>query len=174
MERLLATATDTVSSGISWGLALPTDILILIVGSVVLAVAFLALGLRRAIAFILALEIAAVLYRTFPYFDSLGEAESSLSANLALFAALTIALTFLLSRPLCIEYSSTRVYQLLQAYVLGLSALSLLLAFSYHIITLEGLYQFGPLITALFSPDQFFFWWLIAPLVLLWPLSRLE
>ena len=172
MGDILGTATSTLEAGINWGLGLPTDILIVVGGSVVLTIAFVAFGLRRALAFMLALEIGALIYRSFPYFGSLGGAESSLTANAALLLGMVLILTFFISRAVVAEFSQSRVYQFLQAFALGASTMALLLAFSYNVLSFESFYHFGPLIATLFAPDQFFFWWLLTPLVLIWPLSR--
>jgi hypothetical protein len=49
-------------------------------------------------------------------------------------------------------------------FVLSFLAATFLLALAYHVFNVTHIYTFPEPMNSLFAPDQFFFWWFIAPL----------
>lgn len=50
-------------------------------------------------------------------------------------------------------------------FVLSFLAAAFLLALGYHVFHVSNIYSFPEPLNTLFGPDQYFFWWFIAPLI---------
>ena len=50
-------------------------------------------------------------------------------------------------------------------FVLSLLAATFLLAVGYHVFHVSNIYTFPEPMNTLFGPDQYFFWWFIAPML---------
>ena len=50
-------------------------------------------------------------------------------------------------------------------FALSFLSSAFLLALAYHVFQISNIYSFPDPINSLFAPDQYFFWWFIAPLV---------
>ncbi len=130
----------------------------------------MARGTQSIINAILALYIALVITLKFPYFDALLKASSEKGNALIMilfFAAFTVLGTILLRRIIPVEYRETPFAQFGKKIVLALLATALVMAFSYHALPVTDVFTPGSPIQALFAPEERFFWWLLAPLVVL-------
>ena len=129
-------------------------------------------GKEKIFAFTISLYIASFLYSYFPYNDQFrGSAEYSLAFKGIIFLVLASAPYLIFSR-LGIYSSSTSTNRVLHSALLALGALILLIFISYHIIPLYSVYNFSSGIDNLFQPAEVRFWWLAAPLLLMFPAIR--
>lgn len=57
------------------------------------------------------------------------------------------------------------VLSFIPRFVLSLLAATFLLAVGYHVFHVSNIYTFPEPMNTLFGPDQYFFWWFIAPML---------
>lgn len=57
------------------------------------------------------------------------------------------------------------VLSFLPRFVLSFLAAAFLLALGYHLFHISNIYSFPEPLNTFFGPDQYFFWWFIAPLI---------
>ncbi len=61
---------------------------------------------------------------------------------------------------------------LLGLFVMSFAASAFLIAVAYHVFSVTDVYHFNASIAQLFAPNQYFFWWFIAPAVSLFIFAR--
>jgi hypothetical protein len=146
--------------------------------SVVILFGWIALhyGKSRSIAVILALYIALLGYLNFPYseqFFAFGEtALHTLAIQAGLFIGMAIIAFVSIINVVVSESASGVVGKWIETLLLSLSTAALLIAFSYHVLPISEIYDFGSPIDQLFEVSSLFFWWLVGPLVILFFLTR--
>jgi len=127
-------------------------------------------GKGRAVSLILALYPTALIFELIPYFkDILGtvsETSGDVLVKAVIFAIILLPLHFIINHFIFTDFSFSRIRKLFEAGILGLSVLALLIAFSYRVIDISELYNFSSGIDTLFASANFF-WWLLAPFVVL-------
>ena len=130
------------------------------------------LGKEKIIALTIGLYVASILYTHFPYLNQFrGSPEYILAFKLIVFLVLTSAPYAIFSR--LENYSSNDMKnQVMHSALLSLGALILLVFISYHILPIDSYYDFSSNIDALFEPSEVRFWWLAAPLLLMFPALR--
>mgnify|MGYP001111719968 FL=1 len=135
---------------------------------------FLALkkGRQTVTNVILGLYFALLISIEFPYYDTiLGSASSAKSESilmLIVFTAFTFAATLLFHRILPREYDESSFEGFGKKLLLALGGTVLVMAFSYHALPVTELITPGSPINYLFASSQSFFYWLIAPIVILY------
>lgn len=126
-------------------------------------------GKGSIIALVLSLYVALLSYIHFPFkeqFLLFGVDEFRVFiSNIVLFGLFTIIIYSVIRRVFYAEFPTRSRRRFTQAFLLSLGGTALLIAFSYHVLPITTVYDFGASIDALFAPSSFFFWWLIAPLV---------
>ena len=119
---------------------------------------------------ILALYLALLVALKFPYFGIFESSDSNNSnaiVHIVLFVLFTLAGVYLFRRHIPGD-DYERVFEGFGTkLLLALMATILVMAYSYHALPVTDLITPGSPIQALFGPEQNFFWWLIAPLVVL-------
>lgn len=156
------------------------DLIVLLQESFVLILIFsglLAYALIRSrgalISLILGLYLALLISLKFPYYDALLNASVTEGIRdplllILLFIIFTALGAFLFER-LIIDTTDEGAFEcLLTKVLLALGGTILIMAFSYHVIPITILVELGTPASALFAPAEYFFWWLIVPLVVLW------
>ena len=128
-------------------------------------------GKSKAVAIILSFYISILLYDNFTFLKNVlifrnTAAQLSLS-RLIIFAIIFILIFLTLKYFIHNEFSSRRSWTLLKAALLSLSAIDLALVVCYYVVPVQRLYDFSPSIDSLFGNQATIFWWLIAPLIVL-------
>jgi len=120
---------------------------------------------------ILGLYLALLLTLQFPYFDILLDGITSTRDqaifSIVIFAIFTSVSTWLFSRILPREYSEKMFEGTGSKLALALAGTILILAYSFHALPVTDLVSPGGPVTAIFGSAEYFFWWLIAPIVIL-------
>jgi len=135
---------------------------------------FLALkkGRQTVTNVILGLYLALLISIEFPYYDVLlGNASSPKSESilmLIVFAGFAFAGTMLFSRILPREYDETSFEGFWRKCILAIAGTTLVMAYSYHALPVTELITPGSPINYLFASSQSFFYWLIAPIIILY------
>lgn len=163
-----SSTTNTISEMFGMVTSLPIDLLIIIVVFLVLFGVTTKYGKRNMMSVIISLYLAYALFIVFPYADRLSEIIneeilSPLMAGSIVFFVLFIIIYLIASRIICAEFTTRGARRWLEAGILSAVTTTLLLAFSYHILPIEEIYDFGEQIDILFASEQYFFWWLVVP-----------
>lgn len=138
---------------------------------VVLLIYTVARGRRAITSLILGLYFALLISLEFPYFDKVFSYTNKMVSNsvttMILFAVFTIICSILMDRLLFYRIDETAFAGFGKKALLALCATILILAFSYHVLPITTLVNPGPSASFLFAPDQYFFGWLVLPLIAL-------
>lgn len=131
------------------------------------ALFFFALRAGRAllVSLILALYVGFALFTVFPYKEMFLVGDTPLVravAGIALFAVFTFIPYVLLRR---VATSGSLQMNPLALGVLALATGGFVLALGYHVLNIAAIIPLTPSLDALFAPDQYFFWWFVAPLI---------
>ncbi len=119
---------------------------------------------------ILSLYISFLILLTFPYFNLLlteNEPTKNAIVKIVLFVAITGLVSRLFRRHIPGDDYEKVFGGLGQKLLLSAMATVLVMVFSYHALPVTELIHPGTPIQSLFAPQEYFFWWLILPLVLL-------
>lgn len=125
-------------------------------------------GKGAIITLIFSFYVGLLTYLHFPYterFLFFTETETQLFfSNAVIFIAFVIISYIILGRVVYSDFLKKRHERLIEAGLLSAAATLLLLAFSYQILPVTTLYNFGEPVDALFESSTFFFLWLVIPL----------
>lgn len=127
-------------------------------------------GRQAIINLIFGLYLALLISLQFPYYDELLRSASGTVAaaiKLSLFAIFTILMTWLCSRVMPDEFKEKRLETMGKKLLLAGSATVLVMIFSFQILPVTEFLTPGTPIQSLFAPEEYFFWWLLLPLVVL-------
>ncbi len=128
-------------------------------------------GRQAVINIIFALYLALLISVEFPFYDqvigSLSGAVSLSMAKLIVFLAFTVLATILCFRIMPDEFREMKLESLSKKFTLSLCATILVMVFSFHVLPVTEFLTPGTPIQSLFAPAEYFFWWLILPLVAL-------
>ena len=145
----------------------PTDVLV-VIGLVVVGTGFTFLmGKSKGVTLLLALFSAIPLYQSFPFAKQLTVATGALpiAANiLAIFLAFAVLMFFLLNKYIVGDFIDGNFFK---SVIFGLAFATLILALFQFVLPLDALYNFGPNIDKWFGGNFGLFWWLAAPLVII-------
>lgn len=143
--------------------------LIPLITFVVLLIYTMVRGRRAMTSLILGLYFALLISLKFPYYakirESVGGALSETTISIAVFILFTALFSILMDRLLFYRVDETAFAGLWKKVLLALFATVLVMAYSYHVLPITQLIDPGSSAQYLFAPPQYFFWWLIAPLV---------
>jgi len=131
-------------------------------------------GRQGVINLIVGLYLALLISLEFPYYAQLlGALESSQSvsmAKLALFLFFTIITTMLCFRIMPDEFRENKFESFWKKFLLALSATILIMIFSFQVLPVTEFMTPGTPLQTLFGPAEYFFWWLLLPLGILFVL----
>jgi high-affinity Fe2+/Pb2+ permease len=120
---------------------------------------------------ILGLYFALLISIEFPYYDMILGTTSSKKMEsivmLIVFAIFTLGATILFARLMPREYSEGKFEGFWKKILLACAATVLVMAFSYHALPVTEIITPGSPIQYLFGSKSSFFWWLLAPLGIL-------
>jgi hydrogenase-4 membrane subunit HyfE len=129
-------------------------------------------GRQALINVIMGLYVALLISLEFPYYDfilnGLETQQGMAVMKLAFFALATVLSSILFTRIMPDEFRENRFESFGKKLLLALSATVLVMIFSFHVLPVTDFLTPGTLIQALFAPAQYFFWWLLLPLVILY------
>ncbi len=128
-------------------------------------------GRGPLVAVLLAFYAAYALYAMFPYMSYLPTAPAltALLAHIGLYLGLTLAFYIVLRRVVVSDFLYIGIFGLIALSFLGAA---FLLALAYHVFPVASVYTFTPAVNILFAPQQYFFWWFVAPAIGLLFLAR--
>ena len=146
------------------------DFIIIAVTFAVLFLLSMRSGKGTTITLIFSFYVGLLTYLHFPYIERFlffTETETQLFlSNAIVFLAFVIISYVTLSRVVYADFSEKTPTRLLEAGLLSAAATLLLLSFSYQILPVTTLYNFGAPVDSLFEPSNLFFLWLMIPLVI--------
>jgi len=128
-------------------------------------------GRQAIINIIFALYLALLISVEFPFYDnvlgSISGAVSISTAKMVVFLVFTVLATILCFRIMPDEFRETKLESFTKKFTLSLCATVLIMVFSFHVLPVTEFLTPGTPIQSLFAPAEYFFWWLILPLVAL-------
>lgn len=128
-------------------------------------------GRQMLINIICGLYLALLITTQFPYYDLiLGDLKQAMViaiAKLVLFIITFILTTLLFKRIMPREYDENKFESFGKKIILALGATVLVMAFSFNILPVTEFLTPGTPVQSLFAPQEYFFWWLMLPLVIL-------
>ncbi len=126
-------------------------------------------GRRAVTSLILGLYLALLVSLKFPYYAAiyaaLGNILSEATLSIIIFAIFTAMFSLLMDRLLFYRIDETAFEGFGKKVLLALMATILIMAYSYHVLPITNLVNPGAPAHMLFAPTEYFFWWLIVPLV---------
>lgn len=129
-------------------------------------------GRQAVINLIFGLYLALLISIEFPYYDvvlaSAGGAHGTAIAKLIIFAVFTILATILVARVMPDPFREKKFESFFKKILLALAATILIMVYSFHVLPVTEFLTPGTPIQSLFAPAHLFFWWLLAPFVVLW------
>ncbi len=152
-------------------MSIANESLFAIVVFVIFLVLALAKGRQALINVIMGLYFALLITLKFPYFDALtGSMESAKGQSIVMivvFLIFAILATILFGRLMPREWQEKVFESFHKKIAFALAGTILVMAFSYHALPITEIIDPGSPVQYLFSSEQSFFWWLMAPLVIL-------
>lgn len=155
--------------------AITTDIIIIFVVFFLLFLYSIRFGKSKSTSLLISLYIGILAFLSLPYIEEVtllksSEAQVTIS-HIAVFIIGVFIIHTAISRVIYIEYPNRRYLKYIEIGLLSGAITGLFFAFLYNTIPFATIYDFGNFIDNLFS-SQYFFWWLIAPIVVLFITSR--
>lgn len=128
-------------------------------------------GRQAIINIIVALYLALLISIEFPYYDQLlGSVSGAVSisvAKLSFFVFLAFLATILCFRIMPDKFREMRFESVGKKFIHALCGTALVMAFSFNVLPVTEFLTPGTPLQSLFAPHEFFFWWLILPLIAL-------
>jgi hydrogenase-4 membrane subunit HyfE len=128
-------------------------------------------GRQTIINLICGLYFALLISSQFPYYDivlkDLTESTVIAAAKLVIFILFTFLSTWLFKRIMPEEYREGKFETFHKKILLACAATILVMLFSFSILPVTEFLTPGTPIQSIFAPTQFFFWWLLLPLAVL-------
>lgn len=95
-----------------------------------------------------------------------------LLSQAVLFVALLIVSILILNRVIKGRFPPSGIKRWLKIAILSLAGTGFMLSLSYHALPAGEIYSFSAPVASLFEPANMFFWWLFAPLIALFVISK--
>ena len=165
MDQIAIQVSDIATKAAANSWAVMSNFLIL----VVLTVGFILLSYRsRAgiISLLVAFYAGYAIYLVFPYTQSIVSSGSTplIKAGISLLIY-TVCCIFPFLFVERLVQSGIGVISVVPRFGLSFLAATFLMALAYHVFSVNAIYTFPEPMKSLFAPNQYFFWWFIAPLV---------
>lgn len=129
-------------------------------------------GRQATINIIVGLYLAFLISLVFPYYQLFLSASptphSEAIGKMILFVIFALVATILISRLMPDEYREKKYESFLKKLLLALAGTILIMAFSFHVLPVIEFLTPGTPIQTLFASKAYFFWWLLAPFVILY------
>lgn len=145
-----------------------TDVMIIFVVFAFIFFYSIRYGKSNSVSLLVSIYIGILTFLSFPYLKEAtllnsSEAQVTISHIVVFFVGIFIINT-IIRRFIFTEYSNKKFMKYIEISILSGVSTALLFAFAYHTISLATIYNFSDSINNLFL-SQYFFWWLITPLV---------
>lgn len=128
-------------------------------------------GRQATINLIVGLYFALLISLEFPYYDLIlggAQGESNAVGNVIIFGIFTVISTLLMRRLMPSAYKETKFDSFGKKLLLAAAGTILMMVYSFHVLPVTEFVTPGSPIQSLFAPSEYFFWWLLAPLVFLY------
>ncbi len=130
----------------------------------------LAKGKQTLINIIMALYLGLLLSLRFPYYQSMisgtGPGTESM-IRITVFVFFAVISFWLFSRLMPREFEEKAFQGFGMKMLFALAATALVMSFSYNVLPITEFITPGSPIQTLFAPKEYFFWWLLTPIVIL-------
>lgn len=161
--------SEAATSGAASAWLLVGNFLILLVLTIFMIGFSYKAGRGGIISLLIAFYAGYAIYMVFPYTDDILNAGGSTTVkaiiSVFLYALATFVPFHFIQR---ITGGGFGVLSVVPRFGLSFLAAAFLLALAYHVFDVSNIYSFPNPIDSLFKPDEYFFWWFMAPLVGLW------
>ena len=128
-------------------------------------------GRQALINLIFSLYLALLISFVFPYYDTLlgmfSSSQGESIGKLLIFVAFTFCFWLLCARIMPDEFRENKFESFGKKLLLALGATSLVMVFSFQVLPITEFLAPGTPIQSLFAPEQYYFWWLLLPLAIL-------
>lgn len=131
-------------------------------------------GRRAVTSLILGLYFALLISLKFPYYEEVHGIVGFVSEtilSILLFAVFTTFCALLMDRLLFYRIDEAAFEGFGKKVVLAVLGTALIMAYSYHVLPVTSIIDPGASAQMLFAPEEYFFWWLVGPLVVLFLMS---
>lgn len=129
-------------------------------------------GRQATINIIAGLYFALLISLEFPYYDTFlagaSEGHTAAAGKLILFTIFTIFTTILMSRLMPAEFTEKKFESFGKKLLLATAGTILIMVFSFHVLPVTEFLTPGTPVQSLFSSSDYFFWWLMLPLIFLY------
>jgi hydrogenase-4 membrane subunit HyfE len=126
-------------------------------------------GRQAIINIIIALYFALLISIEFPFYNQvlthITGAMSVSAAKLSIFLVFTLLATILCFRIMPDEFREMRLESISKKFIHALLATVLVMIFSFNVLPVTEFLTPGTPLQSLFAPKEYFFWWLILPLI---------
>jgi len=126
-------------------------------------------GRQAVINLTVGLYFALLISLEFPYYSTIlsgGEGDSFM--KVLIFGVFTVISTILMARLMPRPYQEKKFESFGKKLLLAIGGTILVMVFSFHVLPVTEFVTPGSPIQAIFSPKEYFFWWLLAPVVFLY------
>ena len=127
-------------------------------------------GRQAIINLILGLYLALLITLEFPNYELIfGNLDSTTdaAAKLGFFGIITLLTTALFWRVMPEAFRENKFESFGRKLLLAVAATVLMMIFSFHVLPVTDFLSPGTPVQSLFAPEQYFFWWLLFPLLVL-------
>lgn len=129
-------------------------------------------GRQALINSICGMYLALLISIQFPYYEmvtsEINQGSVIAAVKLLFFIVITILCTYLFKRVMPDEYREGKFETFGKKVMLALGATVLVMIFSFNVLPVTEFLAPGTPVQSLFAPQEFFFWWLLLPLVLIY------
>ncbi len=125
-------------------------------------------GRQHVINLIAGLYFALLISLEFPYYDMLLGGEDDALGRVIIFGFFTVVSTILFTRLMPREYQEKKFESFPKKLLLAIAGTVLVMVYSFHVLPVTEFVTPGTPIQSIFAPANYFFWWLLAPLVILY------
>jgi len=131
-------------------------------------------GRQAMINLIFGLYLALLLFEYFPYtnylIENLGGSLAQATGQLVIFGIFAFLMTMLATRVMPVEFQEKTLESLPKKFILSGAASVLVLVFSFQVLPVTEFLTPGTPLQSIFGPEEYFFWWLLSPLAVLFVL----
>ncbi len=165
MEDIAVQVGNFTTAAASNSVALISNFIILLA----LTVGFILFSYRSKggiVSMIMSFYVAYALYLVFPYtkqiIDTAGSPLMKSVISVAIYAIACVVPYLFVER---LVSGGIGILSVFPRFGLSFLAATFLMALAYHVFPVSHIYTFPEPMNTLFAPDQYFFWWFLAPLL---------
>ncbi len=129
-------------------------------------------GRQSVINVIFGLYFALLISLEFPYYETFlpagGSAHTLAIGKMLIFAIFTTVATILVARVMPSPFKEKKFESFFKKLLLALGGTILIMVYSFHVLPVTEFVTPGTPIASLFAPREWFFWWLLLPMVFLY------